>query len=83
MITLCKNGLPSGNLYEYAAYTIQNYEKKWKQLKLKEKKEMVNKYWEEKGGRDKGKNFKVKLVFLILKIFSLIEALAMGKVEII
>jgi len=54
MVNLCKNGLPSGNIFEYAAYTILDYEKKWKQIKLKEKKEMVKKYWEEKGGKDKG-----------------------------
>ena len=55
MISLCKNGLPSGNLFEYAAYTILEYEKKWKHIKAKEKKEMVSKYWEEKGGKEKDK----------------------------
>jgi hypothetical protein len=48
MESLCKNGLPSGDLFEYAAYTIANYEKKWKQIKSKEVKEKINKYWEEK-----------------------------------
>jgi hypothetical protein len=48
MGSLCKNGLPSGDLFEYAAYTITNYEKKWKQIKSKEMKEKINKYWEEK-----------------------------------
>ena len=27
---LCKHGLPSGNIFEYASYVIKNYEKKWK-----------------------------------------------------
>ncbi len=66
MISLCKNGLPSGNLFEYAAYTILEYEKKWKQIKSKEKKEMVSKYWEEKGGKDKDKGKKfLKILVLI------------------
>lgn len=48
MESICKNGLPKGDLFEYAAYTITNYEKKWKQIKSKETKEKINKYWEEK-----------------------------------
>jgi hypothetical protein len=55
MSSLCKNGLPTGDLFEYAAYTVLNYERKWKQIKSKEIKEKINKYWEEKGGKDKGK----------------------------
>ena len=30
--------LPTGNLFEYSAYVIQNYEKKWKEKKSKEDK---------------------------------------------
>lgn len=45
---LCKNGLPTGNLFEYSAYVIQNYEKKWKDKKSKETKEKLEKYWQEK-----------------------------------
>ena len=48
MESICKNGLPKGDLFEYAAYTITNYEKKWKQIKSKETKEKINKYCEEK-----------------------------------
>jgi hypothetical protein len=35
-------------MFEYAAYIIQNYEKKWKQMKSKEVKEKIHKYKEEK-----------------------------------
>ena len=44
MESICKNGLPTGDLYEFAAYTIINYEKKWKQIKSQEVKEKINKY---------------------------------------
>ena len=45
---LCKNGLPEGNLFEYASYVIQNYEKKWKIKKILMNKEKVENYWKEK-----------------------------------
>ena len=45
---LCKNGLPEGNLFEYASYVIQNYEKKWKIKKSLLNKEKVENYWKEK-----------------------------------
>ena len=48
IIQLCKNGFPTGNLFEYSAYVIKNYEKKWKEKKSKMTKEKVEKYWEEK-----------------------------------
>ena len=48
IVQLCKNGLPTGNLFEYSAYVIKNYEKKWKEKKSKMKKENIEKYWEEK-----------------------------------
>ena len=48
MECICKNGLPEGDIYEYAAYTIANYEKKWKKIKSEEIKEKINKYKEEK-----------------------------------
>ena len=31
IVQLCKNGFPTGNLFEYSAYIIRNYEKKWKE----------------------------------------------------
>ena len=45
---LCKNGLPPGNIFEYAAYIIENYEKKWKEKKYKLTQEKVEKYWKDK-----------------------------------
>ena len=48
IVQLCKNGLPTGNLFEYSAYVIKNYEKKWKEKKSKIMKENIEKYWEEK-----------------------------------
>ena len=48
VIQLCKNGLPTGNLFEYSAYVIKNYEKKWKEKKSKMNKEKVEQYWKEK-----------------------------------
>jgi hypothetical protein len=34
-------------VFEYAAYSILNYEKKLKELKSKQVKEMLNKYWQD------------------------------------
>ena len=48
VIELCKNGLPTGNLFEYSAIVIRNYEKKWKEKKSKMNKEKFEKYWKEK-----------------------------------
>ena len=48
VIQLWKNGLPTGNLFEYSAYVIKNYEKKWKEKQSKLKKEKVEQYWKEK-----------------------------------
>ena len=45
---LCKNGLPSGNVFEYASYVLQNYEKKWKEKKSQLMKDKIDKYYEEK-----------------------------------
>lgn len=45
---LCKNGLPTGNLFDYSAYVIQSYEKKWKEKKSKEAKEKLENYWKQK-----------------------------------
>ena len=28
---LCKQGLPTGNIFEYASIVVKNYEKKWKE----------------------------------------------------
>jgi len=29
MLNICKNGLPVGNIFEYASFLVLNYEKKW------------------------------------------------------
>jgi hypothetical protein len=55
MENLCKNNLPKGDLFEYAAYTILNFEKKWKQIKSNDKKQKINKYWQEKEKLEKEK----------------------------
>jgi hypothetical protein len=34
VIQLCKNGLPTGNLFEYSAIVIRNYEKKMERKKI-------------------------------------------------
>jgi hypothetical protein len=48
LTNICKNGLPEGDVFEYAAYLFQNYENKWKELKSKEVKEKILKYKEDK-----------------------------------
>ena len=45
---LCKQGLPNGNVFEYASIVVKNYEKKWKEKKSKLTKEKIEKYYEEK-----------------------------------
>ena len=60
IIQLCKNGLPTGNLFEYSAYVIKNYEKKWKEKKSKIIKEKVEKFWEEKEKKVKDEILKNK-----------------------
>ena len=45
---LCKNGLPSGNVFEYASYAVKNYEKKWKEKKSQKMKDKIDQYYEEK-----------------------------------
>jgi hypothetical protein len=45
---ICKNGLPEGDIFEYAAYMTLNFEKKWKKQKRDEVKEKIRKYKEEK-----------------------------------
>ena len=45
---LCKEGLPTGNIFEYASIVVKNYEKKWKEKKSKMAKEKIEKYYEEK-----------------------------------
>ena len=44
----CKNGLPSGNLYEHASVIIKNYEKEWKKKKSKMINDKIKKHFEEK-----------------------------------
>ena len=45
---LCKQGLPNGNIFEYASIVVKNYEKKWKEKKSKMTKEKIDKYYEKK-----------------------------------
>ena len=45
---LCKYGLPTGNVFDYASLFVKNYEKKWKEKKSKIMKEKIDKYYEEK-----------------------------------
>ena len=45
---LCKNGLPTGDIFEYASYVVKNYEKKWKEKKSQMMKDKIDKYYEEK-----------------------------------
>ena len=44
----CKNGLPSGNLYEHASVIIKNYEKEWKKKKSKMINDKIDKHFEDK-----------------------------------
>ena len=43
---LCKNGLPSGSLYEYSSELIKNYEKEWKKKKSKMLNEKIEKHFD-------------------------------------
>jgi len=45
---LCKNGLPAGDIFEYASYVVKNYEKKWKEKKSQMMKDKIDKYYKEK-----------------------------------
>ncbi len=45
---LCKNGLPTGDIFEYASYVVKNYEKKWKEKKRQMLKDKIDKHYEEK-----------------------------------
>ena len=50
LIQLCKNGLPTGNVFIYSANVIKNYEKKWKiknAKKLRERADQIIKMKEE------------------------------------
>ena len=47
----CKNGLPSGSLYDHASDIIRNYEKEWKKKKSKMLNEKIDKYFEDKKKR--------------------------------
>ena len=53
---LCKQGLPTGNIFEYASIVVKNYEKKWKEKKSKIAKEKIEKYYEEKQKEIKNEN---------------------------
>ena len=46
--SLCKYGLPTGDLYEFAALTVLKYEKKFKTLKKKELQDRLNQREEER-----------------------------------
>ncbi len=56
-MNLCKNGLPTGDLFEYAAFTIASYEKKWKKIKANEVKVKIKEYWDEKDKEHEEGNF--------------------------
>lgn len=43
----CKDGLPQGDIFEYAAYLFGSYEKIWKKQKSNEVKEKIMKYKED------------------------------------
>ena len=45
---LCKNGMPTGDLYEYCSIVIKNYEKVWKKKKYKLLNEEIQKRFEDK-----------------------------------
>ena len=45
---LKQNGIPQGNIYEYSAKMIRDYEKEWKKKKFIRQNEKVEKYFEEK-----------------------------------
>ena len=48
MTQLCKNGLPDGNIFEFASYVVKNYEKKWKEKKSKQMKDKIEQHYEKK-----------------------------------
>ena len=45
---LRQNGIPPGNIYEYSAKMIRDYEKEWKKKKFIKQNEKIEKYFEEK-----------------------------------
>ena len=59
---LCKQGLPSGNIFEYASIVVKNYEKKWKEKKSKITKEKIDKYYEEKQKEMDNNKDEIKIV---------------------
>ena len=38
LLNICKNGLPDGNVFEYASFLVLNYEKKWFKILLNKEK---------------------------------------------
>ena len=59
---LCKNGLPSGNVFEYASYVVKNYEKKWKEKNSKMMKDKIDKYYEKKQKEMNENDKEIKIV---------------------
>ena len=73
---LRQNGIPPGNIYEYSAKMIRDYEKEWKKKKFIKQNEKIEKYFEEKkqnylknlsqDNKDKVKNNN-NLIYKVLK----------------
>lgn len=73
---LRQNGIPQGNIYEYSAKMIRDYEKEWKKKKFIKQNEKIEKYFEEKkqnylknlsqDNKDKVKNNN-NLIYKVLK----------------
>ena len=57
---LCKIGLPTGNVFDYASIAVKNYEKKWKEKKSQMMKEKIDKYYEEKQKELESQNLESK-----------------------
>ena len=71
LANICKDGLPEGDIFEYAAFLFSGYEKKWKALKSKEVKEKIKIYKEEKLAKikQKGKLRTYNLYYNINNLF--------------
>ena len=73
---LRQNGIPPGNIYDYSAKMIRDYEKEWKKKKFIKQNEKIEKYFEEKkqnylknlsqDNKDKVKNNN-NLIYKVLK----------------
>jgi len=48
LMNICKNGLPVGDVFEYSAALMLNYEKKWKKMQADKVREKIMRYKEDK-----------------------------------